>query len=129
MNWFFNNIFWIGLVVSCVQAIFAVCAGCVNTDQHENLEVSLRAVQLLLYFAVIYLMILILGHLLLISLPVYIQFSHLPATVQGVLTNMTGKAHLTTMHNIMMQVNTLALLTVITIINKIDLKLRIKETN
>ena len=129
MNWFFNNIFWIGLVVSCVQVIFAVCAGCVNTDKHENLEVSLRAVQLLLYFAIIYLMILILGHFLLISLPVYIQFSHLPATVQGTLTNMTGKARLTTMHNVMSQVNTLALLTVITIINKIDLKLRIKEVN
>lgn len=129
MNWFFNNIFWVGLVVSCVQIIFTVCAGCVNTEKHENLEVDLRAVQLLLYFAIIYLIILILGHLLLISLPVYIQFSHLPATVQGALANMTGKAHLTTMHDVMSQVNTLALLTVITIINKIDLKLRIKETN
>lgn len=129
MNWFFNNIFWIGLVVSCVQIIFTVYAGCIDTDKHENLEVNLRAVQLLLYFATIYLIILILGHLLLISLPVYIQFSHLPATVQGALTNMTGKAHLTTMHDVMSQVNTLALLTVITIINKIDLKLRIKEAN
>lgn len=129
MEWFFNNIFWIGLVVSCVQVILAVCAGCVDTDKHENLEVDLRAIQLLLYFAIIYLIILILGHLLLISLPTYIQFSHLPATVQGALTNMTGKAHLTTMHNVMSQVNTLALLTVITIINKIDLKLRIKEVN
>lgn len=129
MNWFFNNIFWIGLVVSCVQIILAVCASCVDTEKHENLETGLRAVQLLLFFAMIYLIILILGHLLLISLPVYIQFSHLPATVQGVLTNMTGKAHLTTMHNVMSQVNTLALLVVITIINKIDLKLRIKEAN
>lgn len=129
MEWFFNNIFWIGLAVSCVQIILAVCAGCVDTDKHENLEVDLRAVQLLLYFTIIYLIILILGHLLLISLPTYIQFSHLPATVRGALANMTSKAHLTTMHNVMMQVNTLALLIVITIINKIDLKLRIKETN
>lgn len=126
MEWFFNNIYYISFGIVCAEIVFTVWANSIDTKKHGNWETNIRVAQLLLFFTILYLIILILGHLLLISLPVYIQFSHLPATVQGALTNMTGKAHLTTIHTVMSQVNTLALLIVIEIISAIDLKQRIK---
>lgn len=60
-------------IVSIVGLGSGLAALGVDEDEHQDLEENLRVLEVITYLVVVYLSILILGHVLLISLPAYIK--------------------------------------------------------
>lgn len=127
MSWIFNHIV-ISMMVLALATI--ACAVFSNVfEEKQNVEENLRVVQLLLFFVTVYMVIMIFGRLILISFPTYLQIMHLPASVQGALSNLIGKTVINNANTIMNQINALAISIVSLIINGIDLKVRLKKSN
>ena len=116
-------------MASVVELGFGYAALGVDEDEHQNLEANLRVLQVIDYLVVVYLSVLILGHVLLVSLPAYMHYTYLSATVKGVLNNMTSKPHLVTTNVMVTQVNALAILGVVLLISTFDIRNRLKEVN
>lgn len=116
-------------MVNIVELGLSLAAAGVDEIKHQNLEEDLRALQVIAYLVIVYVSVLILGHVLLVSLPAYMHYTYLPSTVKGVLSNMTNKPYLTTTHTMAMQANALAILAVVLLISTFDIRNRLKEVN
>ena len=101
----------------------------VDEDEHQDLEENLRVLEVIAYLVVVYLSVLILGHVLLVSLPAFMHYISLSTTVKGVLSNMANKPYLTTAHAMTMQVNALAILGVVLLISTFDIRNRLKQVD
>lgn len=116
-------------MTSVVELGLGLIAVGVDEDEHQDLEENLRVLEVIAYLGVVYLSVLILGHVLLVSLPAYMHYISLPTTVKGVLSNMTSKPYLVTTNVMVAQVNALAILGVVLLISTFDIRNRLKEVN
>lgn len=116
-------------MVSIIELGLGLIAAGVDEYEHQDLEENLRAYQVIFYIVVVYISVLILGHVLLVSLPTYIHYTYLPSTVKGVLNSMTNKPCLATANIMETQVNALAILAVVLLISTFDICNRLKEVN
>lgn len=129
MQWIFNHLMFVVGIVSIVGLGSGLAALGVDEDKHQDLEENLRVFQVIAYLVMVYLSVLILDHTLLVSLPAYMHYTYLPATVKGVLSNMTSKPYLVTTNVMVTQVNALAILGVVLLISTFDIRNRLKEVN
>lgn len=129
MQWIFNHLMLVVGMTSVVELGLGLIAVGVDEDEHQDLEENLRVLEVIAYLGVVYLSVLILGHVLLVSLPAYMHYISLPTTVKGVLSNMTSKPYLVTTNVMVAQVNALAILGVVLLISTFDIRNRLKEVN